>query len=186
MLNTIPPRSAVAFKLSAQETLRVRDPQGQQVSDLFCVNAHDPFEKFSAARTMDEVSRLWVSVGDGLMSNRGNRLLTVMSDSCGRHDLLMPPCREVENGHPGCQENLALVMCEYLSSDEIGVAFNIFMNVVVTPTGVLQIHPPHSKPSDEISFVAEMDLIVGLTACAHLVTNGGVCKPMEWEIAMCR
>lgn len=46
--------------------------------------------------------------------------------------------------------------------------FNIFMNVVVTPTGVLLIHPPHSKAGDEISFLPEMDLIVG--------------KPIEWEV----
>lgn len=185
MLETIPARSGLSFRLSKGQKLRVRDPQGQQVSDLFCVNAHDQVEVLSTSRSMDEAESLHLTTGNVLVSNRSNPMLKVLCDSCGRHDLLMPPCREAENGHPGCFENLTQAFLPHgLSADHIAGAFNLFMHVVVTARGRVEIHPPLSNPGDEIVFEAQMDLIVGLTACAHLQTNAGVCKPIQCEILL--
>ena len=44
------------------------------------------------------------------------------------------------------------------------------INVDVLPTGLLRIGPPRPKP-DVIEFRAEMDLIVGLTACSAEMSN---------------
>ena len=48
----------------------------------------------------------------------------------------------------------------------IPTTFNIFMNVEIAGDGELSILPPKSKAGDAIVLSAEMDLIVGLTACA--------------------
>jgi uncharacterized protein YcgI (DUF1989 family) len=49
-------------------------------------------------------------------------------------------------------------------------------------TGVLKVDPPISKSGDHIDFVAEMDLIVGLTACSALQSNGGSFKSIQYRI----
>ena len=71
-----------------------------------------------------------------------------------------------------------------IEEDGIPVAFNCFMNTVVDgETGVLRVDPPISKAGDHIDFVAEMDLIIGMTACSALQSNGGSFKPIQYRIS---
>ena len=57
------------------------------------------------------------------------------------------------------------------------------MNVPVEGTsGKLEVLPPTSKPGDRIVFEAAMDLVIGLTACSALDSNGGSFKPIHWTI----
>jgi uncharacterized protein YcgI (DUF1989 family) len=66
--------------------------------------------------------------------------------------------------------------------DLIPTTFNIFMNVVIAPDGRIDVQPPLSRPGDYIEFVAEMDLVVGLTACSAEESNNGTFKPIDVEI----
>jgi uncharacterized protein YcgI (DUF1989 family) len=56
------------------------------------------------------------------------------------------------------------------------------MNVEIDPAGRLSILPPHSKAGDTITLRAEMDLIVGLTACSAEISNNYKLKPISFEI----
>ena len=56
------------------------------------------------------------------------------------------------------------------------------MNVNVLPNGELKIDPPRSKAGDSIVFRAEMDLIVGLTACSAEMSNNYSFKPIDFEV----
>jgi uncharacterized protein YcgI (DUF1989 family) len=86
--------------------------------------------------------------------------------------------------HRGCFGNLAEALSEYgIEADDIPVAFNIFMNVPVDgESGKLQVLPPTSKAGDFIRLRAEMDLIIGLTACSAPASNGGSFKPIHYII----
>jgi uncharacterized protein YcgI (DUF1989 family) len=67
--------------------------------------------------------------------------------------------------------------------DRIPVAFNCFMNVPVdADSGKLKVLPPITKPGDHITFRAEMDLVIGLTACSAPDSNGGAFKPIHYRI----
>ena len=49
------------------------------------------------------------------------------------------------------------------------------MNVPVDgASGTLTVEPPTSREGDRIVFRAEMDLLIGLTACSAYDSNGGV------------
>ena len=48
--------------------------------------------------------------------------------------------------------------------------------------GELKIGPPTSKAGQSITFRAEMDLIVGLTACSAEMSNNYSFKPIDYEI----
>ncbi len=56
------------------------------------------------------------------------------------------------------------------------------MNVEVGGDGRLSILPPLSRPGQSISLRAEMDLIVGLTACSAEMSNNYKFKPIDYEV----
>jgi len=88
----IAPRSGVAFTLDRGQRLTVIDPKGEQVADLLAYNRHDTGEVLSSGRTLDYASRIYLTTGDPLYSNRSNVMLTIVADTVGRHDFLLTPC----------------------------------------------------------------------------------------------
>lgn len=192
MRHEIAPRSGVAFTLDAGQRLAVIDPQGGQVADLLAYNRADVGEALSAGRTIDYASRIYLTTGDPLYSNRSNVMLDIVEDEVGRHDFLLTPCSKEmfriiygdQDPHRGCFGNLAAALAPYgVSEDMIPTAFNCFMNVPVDgETGEIKVLPPLSKAGEKIVFEAKMDLVIGLTACSALQSNGGSFKPIAWEI----
>lgn len=193
MRRAISPRSGVAFTLQAGETLRVIDPEGEQVGDLLAFSKQDIREAISSGRTFDYAGRIYLTKGDPLYSNRSNVMLRIVDDTVGRHDFLLTPCSKEmfhilygdADPHQGCFGNLAAALEPYgIAADFLPTAFNCFMNVPVDGvTGEIKVLPPLSKPGDSISFLAEMDLVVGLTACSAGQSNNFSYKPIHYEIS---
>jgi uncharacterized protein YcgI (DUF1989 family) len=191
-VQTIAPRSGAGFTLDRGQTLTVIDPEGRQVSDLLAFNRADIREGISSGRTLDYASRLYLTTGDRLYSNRSNVMLDIVSDDVGRHDFLLTPCSKETfaiiygdtDPHRGCFGNLAEALAPWgVEPDMIPVAFNCFMNVPIDgKTGAFTVEPPLSKAGDTIVFRAEMDLIIGMTACSALQSNGGSFKPIQYRI----
>ena len=192
MTTEIAPRTGVAFRLNAGQRLRVIDPQGEQVSDMLAFKADDVAEVISSGRSLDYASKLYLTTGDPLYSNRSNVMLRIVEDTVGRHDFLLTPCSKDtfriiygdEHPHRGCFGNLAEALEPYgVTPDQIPTAFNIFMNVTVDPaTSALTVEPPLSKAGDHILLEAEMDLVVALTACSALQSNNYSFKPIHYAI----
>lgn len=187
----IPPRSGTAFRLARGETLTVIDIEGVQVADLLAYNAEDIGEVLSSGRTLDYAETIRLTTGHKLYSNRSQVMLDIIGDTVGVHDFLLTPCSYAtfdhfypdQPRHRGCFGNLAAALAPYgVTEDMIPVAFNCFMNVPVAADGTLQVLPPISRAGDTISFIAEMDLIIGLTACSAAASNGGSFKPIGWRI----
>jgi len=193
MRHEIPPRSGVAFTLDAGQRLAVIDAEGGQVADLLAFNRADVGEGLSSGRTIDYASRIYLTKGDPLYSNRSNVMLDIVVDEVGRHDFLLTPCSKAmfrilygeTEPHRGCFGNLAAALTPYgITEDMIPTAFNCFMNVPVDgETGEIKVLPPLSKAGQRIVFEARMDLVIGLTACSALQSNGGSFKPIQWEVA---
>ncbi len=189
----IPPRSGTAFRLARGQRLTVIDPEGEQVADLLAFNAEDTDEVISSGRTLDYASRLFLTTGDPLYSNRSGIMLRIEADTVGRHDFLLTPCSADtfriiygdENPHRGCFGNLAAALAPYgIRPDQIPTAFNVFMNVAVDGvTGALRVDPPLSRAGDQVTFLAEQDLIIGLTACSALQSNNFAFKPIHYVVS---
>ncbi len=191
-MHEIPPRSGAAFTLAKGQRLTVIDPRGEQVADLLAFNRADIDEVISSGRTLDYASRIYLTTGDPLYSNRSRVMLRIVEDTVGRHDFLLTPCSKDTfriiygdtDPHRGCFGNLAAALEPYgIAPDRIPVAFNCFMNVPIDgATGELRVESPLSRAGDHISFEAEMDLIIGLTACSALQSNNGSFKPIHYQI----
>ncbi|OBX26012.1 hypothetical protein LX77_00297 [Gelidibacter algens] len=190
-IHIIAPQSGAAFELKKGDVLTVIDPMGQQVSDMVLFNKEDLKERISSGKTMDFEESILLTKGNFLWSNRSNKMMEIRDDTNGRNDFLLAPCSpetfqimyDNPTYHPSCLENLHRNLMSYgIELDDIPTAFNIFMNVKFDEKGKLSVLPPTSKPGDLVRFKAEMDLIVGLTACSAEDSNGGTFKPIHYII----
>lgn len=187
----IPPRGGAALRLRAGDILTVIDPEGGQVSDLLAIADGDPGEVLSNGRTFDYEETLRLTAGNRLWSNRSRVMLTIIEDTAPHHDFLLTPCSEDtfrhfypdKPLHHGCFGNLAEALAPHgIARDAIPAAFNIFMNVTIDPDGKLSVLPPRTQPGDYIRLRAEIDLVIGLTACAAYASNGGTFKPIDFAV----
>jgi uncharacterized protein len=193
-LRRIEPQSGTAFVLRQGQMLRVVDPCGEQVADLIAFGLDDRAEWLSSGRSIDYNDTICFTAGHRLYSNRSRVMLTIAGDTVGRHDFLYTPCsRETfsllykhDGAHPSCFDNLVRSLEPFgISADQIPTTFNIFMNVDMTPDGRVSVRPPRSKAGDYIELRAEMDLIVGLTACSAEMSNNYRFKPIDFGIDVC-
>ncbi len=190
-LRRLAPRTGTGFLLERGRRLRVVDPLGEQVSDLVAFARDDPREWLSSGRSIDYANTIYLTTGHTLYSNRSRPMFAIESDDVGRHDFLLTPCSRDTfrilyghtEPHPGCFGNLASGLAPFgITPDAIPTTFNLFMNVAIGESGELTIGPPKSKAGDAIVLRAEMDLIVGLTACSAELSNNGTFKPIDYEI----
>jgi uncharacterized protein YcgI (DUF1989 family) len=187
----VPPQSGTAFLLRAGERLTVIDPLGEQVADLVAFRSDEPREVLSSGRTLDYAETIYLTTGHRLYSNASRPMFALEEDTVGRHDFLLTPCCAATfrilygsaNPHPGCFENLESALREFgIDPHSIPTTFNIFMNVEIRPDGTISVLPPRSRAGDRLVLRAEMDLIVGLTACSAELSNNYSFKPIDYRI----
>ena len=187
----IPPASAVSFEVTSGSVVRVTDIEGQQVADFIAFNGINLRERISTSRTRSENGTIHITKGHHLFSNQSNVMLTIITDTCGVHDLLYPPCsrwvfqhRYKIQPHDGCKENIERALSKHNYGD-LPDPFNIFENSEVGNNGELRINDPVSKAGDYVEMRAEMNCLIAVSACAVNVghTNAGRCKPIEITIS---
>jgi uncharacterized protein YcgI (DUF1989 family) len=187
----IPAQSGKGFLMRKGDILRVVDPMGEQVSDLFAVDAGDHTRCLSSGRTIDYQSKIALTSGDILWSSDSRPMFTIMRDDVRRHDFLLTPCSQEmfeilhkhAGHHPSCFENLTNAFAPFgVTPDRIGTTFNIFMRVDVSADGRVAVKPPVSKAGDMMELRAEMDMVCALTACSAEGSNNGTCKPIDFEV----
>ncbi len=188
---SIPPQSGRSFIIKQGQVLRVIDPLGEQVSDLFAFAEQDHDCRLSSGRSLDYAGKIYLTTGDTLYANDSKPMFTITTDTVGLHDFLLTPCSQEmfeilykhKGHHPSCFENLFLSLKEHgIAEADISTTFNIFMNVKIDSQGKLTVGVPMSKAGDYIDLRAEMDMVCGLTACSAEGSNNGNFKPIQYSI----
>lgn len=189
----LPPQTGTALVVPRGGMLKIIDPIGEQVSDVTAFSQDDHREWLSSGRTIDYANTIYVTAGHTLYSNRSRPMWTILEDTVGRHDFLLTPCSpetftiiyKTSAHHPSCFSNLVTALAPFgIAPDAIPTTLNVFMNVEVRASGELAILPPRSRAGDYVVLRAEMDLIVGLTACSAELSNNGTFKPIDFEVWM--
>jgi uncharacterized protein YcgI (DUF1989 family) len=179
-LRTVPAAGGVGLRLRKGELLRIVDTEGGQTGDLVAYSA-DGTERLSTGRSFDYNEKVRLTTGDVLWSDRSNRMLTIVADDVGRHDMFYAPCSSemyrMQYGmddHPNCLDNLSAALREF-GIDPVfpPQTFNFFMNVELDDEGRMTIVPPRSWPGAATVLRAEMDLVIALSACPAGTCNGG-------------
>ena len=187
---TVPPRDGRAVEVPAGHIFRIVSVEGPQVGDLNLWNAQDLKERFWSAKTR-AFHRTHLTTGDRLWSTMPQlrpmatithdtlRWYGFDEDGAGVHDVIGTRCDPYTNVllknveyHHCCHSNLTrgLAAARKLSLPEAERHVHDVMNVFMC-TGFT--HDTHQyfmkaspvRPGDFIEFFAEIDLLVGLSAC---------------------
>lgn len=170
---TIPAGGHWGRVLRPGQVLRIVDLEGRQAVDFLCYNAGDPRERYSAADTMKYASTIFLTTGHGIYSDMGRRLLTIVADTCGRHDTIGGCCSAESNelrygvkDTPSCRQNFLRALEPFgLGKKDIVANLNWFMNVPVGPDGAMAIVDGISKAGDHVDLRAEMDVLAVISNC---------------------
>ena len=169
----VPAGEPWARVLTTGQTLRIVDLEGRQAVDFLCYNAANPEERYNAADTMKYAKTIFLTRGHGIYSDCGRRLLTIVEDTCGRHDTIGGCCsaesNEVRYGvksTPSCRQNFLRALAPFsLGKKDIVANVNWFMNVPVGLDGAMGIVDGLSKPGDHVELRAEMDVLAVISNC---------------------
>lgn len=187
-VSRLAPRHGVAIKLARGQNIRIINTHGHQVVDTWAFAQDDLAECMSMEHSRASLLRLIPQVGDTLLSNRRQPMLTLTEDTTpGIHDTLIAACdihryRQLgaEGYHDSCTDNLANALEAIgLAATDTPCPLNLFMNVPVDNDGRLAFAPPVSKAGDHVSLRAEMDLIIVLSACPQDMTPVNGMTPTE-------
>jgi uncharacterized protein YcgI (DUF1989 family) len=188
----VPPQSGRSAVIQSGAGFSIVDVAGHQVGDMWAIDAADHDRWLSVSHTRDRCERLFPQVGEEFRDQRGDPILTLISDSSpGIHDMLFPPCDPAlyesrgMPGHANCRDNfLQAAGAAGMSLPVVPDPINLFQNSGPQSDGRLAIAEAASLPGDAISFVANRDVMVVLTACAvdYPPLNAGTCGPLRIEI----
>jgi urea carboxylase-associated protein 1 len=167
-------------EIKAGEMFRIVDLGGNQAVDTLFYSARDTSERYSATDTIVEQRNIYLTTGTTLFSNLRRPMLTVVADTCGRHDTLGGACAAesnqvryaIEKRHMhACRNSFLLAIADpkwNLTKRDITANINFFMNVPVTPEGDLTFEDGISEPGKYVELRAEMDVIAVISNCPQL------------------
>ena len=175
---TVAARAPWSAVMKRGQIMRVIDLEGQQAVDALFYCADNPTERYSAQDTLLEQGSAYIGLGSRLLSNQGRAMVTVVADTCGRHDTSAGACsceaNTVRFGHHtrymhACRENFLLELSKYgLGKRDIVGNVNFFMNVPIMPDGELAIVDGLSDPGGYVELRAEMDVLVVFSNCPQV------------------
>ena len=173
---------------------RIVDLHGNQAVDTLFYNAHDYSDRYSAQDTIQHQGNLYLTTGTKLMSTAGTHLLTIVADTCGRHDTLGGACANesnmvryaIEKRHMhACRSSFLKAITEWdhgMTKRDITANINFFMNVPVTPEGKLTFEDGISEPGKYVEMRAETDVLAKISNCPQLNNPCNAYNPTPVEV----
>jgi urea carboxylase-associated protein 1 len=166
--------------IKAGQIFRILDLEGNQAVDTLFYNAADPGDRYDAVNTIRAQGNIFLTTGTRLISSEGNTLLTIVADTCGRHDTLGGACSAESNTvrydlakrhMHSCRDSFLLQLAPSphgMSKRDLASNINFFMNVPVTPQGALTFADGVSAPGKYVEMRAEMDVLCLISNCPQL------------------
>ena len=209
----IPPRQGICLPVKAGQFFRIISSEGPQVGDLNLWAEDNLNENFYSGKTR-ALHGSHVSTGDRLWSNFPHLrpMATITADTLdwygidkyggSVHDVIGTRCDPYtnmllsgNNYDRCCHSNLTRALAKYknleISEAEQYVhdVLNVFMCTGFTrDTGQYFMKASPVRPGDYLEFFAEINLIVGLSACpggdcsSEHSSSEAICHPLEIEI----
>jgi uncharacterized protein len=176
----VPAGEGFAHELREGEILRIIDLHGNQAVDTLFFDARDYANRYSAVDTLREQGGVYLGLGSRLLALDGSALVTIVGDTCGRHDTLGGACSQESNvvrygEHTrhmhACRNTFlaqALAWGGGLGKRDLSANVNFFMNVPLTPAGGLEFAGGVSAPGKYVELLAERDTLVLISNCPQL------------------
>lgn len=169
----VEPRGYYAREVRKDEVLRIVNVEGKQVADLVAFNLNRLQDKLWTPVTVVMNRSVFPGVGYTLFSGDVTKLLTIVADTCGTHDMLAGACSRFINEYRyhipntlNCRDNLAAAVKPWgITWQEVPFNMNVFMNCPIRPDGTYTIEECKARAGDYVDFKAEIDVLVAISNC---------------------
>ena len=190
----IPAGEPWVHEIRRGQIFRIVDLRGNQAVDTLFYNAHDYADRYSAQDTIRGQANIYLTTGTQLISTHGTVLLTIVADTCGRHDTLGGACANESNMvryaiekryMHACRSSFLKAVIEWgrgMDKRDIANNINFFMNVPVTPEGRLTFEDGISEPGKYVEMRAETDVIALISNCPQLNNPCNAYNPTPVEV----
>ena len=175
----IAPGTAARFELATDQLLQIVTPNGRQVAEMVAFLAEDRSVHLSTAATRTKNKSIMLESGKKLYSSRYVPILELVSDSVGRHDLLLgstDPVKPTTFDKDG-DEELTHALLDAVNDDAVTLdtvlePVNWFANISIKAKGELEISESLAEPNDSVLLKALDDLVVVIGARQSLSGSG--------------
>lgn len=183
------------YLLKKGHVLRIVDSKGNQAVDAMFYDAADPENHYSATKTIAQQQNIYLTTGSILYAENGKPMLEIVADLTGRHDTLAGSCSNYYNtvryGRDllymhNCKDTFMLEFSKrndgvFLKRD-LAPNVNFFMNVPITPDGVLEFADGISRAGNYVELQAKMDVQVLISNCPQLMNPCNDFNPTPIEV----
>lgn len=194
--------SAWSHVLKRGTTLRIIDVEGGANVGALFFNFEIPSERYNMPDTLKAQHTARLTKGFVLYSDMGRVLCSITDDTCGWHDPIGGAStsasmsakfgegsyqRLCNDFHRNAQDNFLIELQKYgLTLRDLPINVNFFSKVSVQEDGSLNFQANHSQPGSYVDLRAEMNTLVILDTCQHLLDPGAEYRPRPVKLVVTR
>jgi urea carboxylase-associated protein 2 len=178
---TVAPGGYATRRLARGSRLRLIDLQGDGCASLMVFNADLPSERLNVADTVKVQWNAYLGAGKLLLSDMGRVLMTLLEDEAGTHDAFCGTSNAATNAakygegrnsgaYPNGRDRFLLGGAKHgLNRRDVHPCINLFKGARIEDDGAITPQVGPFEPGRELVLRAEMDVIVVLANCPHVL-----------------
>lgn len=178
---TIAAGGYAARRIARGTRLRLVDLEGDACASMLLFNAELPVERLNVADTMKVQWNAYLGAGKLLLSDMGRVMASILADESEGHDLFCGASNAASNtraygdggnhgAHPNARDRFAIAAAKLgLGRKDIHPCLNWFKPVRIDDAGATILDPGPFAPGRSVTLRAEMELIVMLANCPHVL-----------------
>lgn len=178
---TIAPSDYASRRIARGARLRLIDLHGDACASMLIFNAETPTERLNVADTIKVQWNGYLGAGRLLLSDMGRAMMSVLEDGAGTHDAFCGASNPASNAraygdganhgpHPNARDRLLLGVAKHgLGRKDVHPCINWFKGVRVAADGTTEPVIGPFEPGRMLLLRAEMELIVVLANCPHVL-----------------
>jgi urea carboxylase-associated protein 2 len=178
---TIAAGGYAARQMDRGARLRLADLRGDACASMLVFNAERPVERLNVADTVKVQWNAYLGAGGLILSDMGRVLFSILESDAGPPDAfcgasnLRSNTRRYGDGfnhgaHPNARDRFAIALAKYgLGRKDIHPCLNWFKAVRIEADGAVAMDAGPFAPGRSITLRAEMDVIVVLANCPHVL-----------------
>lgn len=170
-----------ARRIARGTRLRLVDLHGDACASLLLFNAEMPTERLNVADTVKVQWNGYLGKGSLLLSDMGRAMMSILEDGAGTHDAFCGASNAASNArrygdgdnhglHPNARDRLVLGVAKFgLARKDVHPCVNLFKGVRIAADGTTVPEVGPFAPGRELLLRAEMELVVVLANCPHVL-----------------
>jgi len=178
---TVAPGGYATRRLQRGSRLRLIDLKGDACASLMVFNADMPTERLNVADTVKVQWNAYLGAGKLLLSDMGRVLMTLVEDEAGTHDAFCGTSNAATNqakygegrnsgAYPNGRDRFLLGAAKHgLGRRDVHPCINLFKGARIEADGAITPEVGPFAPGRELVLRAEMDVIVVLANCPHVL-----------------